>query len=186
MTQAKDAALPMRDTALRYGKVTRILHWGLAALILWQLFGMVVKVTMEKSPTVSAIVSSHQPVGLVIFGLVVLRVLWALINRANRPAHGEGLQGLAARAGHVALYALMVLIPLTALVRAWGNQRAFAPFGFEIFPAQEPPVEWAVNLAEWHGEMGWLMLVLILGHIAMVAVHDLLWRDGTLRKMAGR
>ncbi|RRH78124.1 cytochrome b [Falsigemmobacter faecalis] len=186
MTQANDAALPLRDTALRYGKITRALHWGLGLLILWQLFGMIVKVTLEKSPTVSAIVSSHQPVGLVIFALVVVRILWALMNRSNRPAHGSGLVGLASRAGHAALYALMALIPFTALIRSWGNQRVFAPFGFEIFPAQEPPVAWAVNVAEWHGEMGWLMLVLILGHIAMVAVHDLAWKDNILRRMAGR
>lgn len=187
MTAAPAQTLTTRDTPARYGHVTRLLHWSMAVLILWQLVSMVLKVTLGKTPLVSFMTGTHQPVGTVLLVLIVLRVIWAVMNRANRPAHGAGTAGQAARLGHFALYALMLIIPASALLRSWGNDRSFAPFGFEIFSAKEVPVEWAVAIGNaLHGELGWALLVLVLGHIGMVAVHHHLWRDNTLEKMTGR
>lgn len=181
------ARLPWRDTPRTYGRVTRILHWAIAALILWQFLGMALKLIFGRQPALSFIVGSHQPVGTVLFGLILLRVLWALANRGARPRHEAGLIGLAARLGHLALYGLMLIVPAAALLRAYGSKRPFAPFGREIFPAREPEIEWTVKLADaLHGELAWLMGALILGHVFMVAVHERLWRDGTLGRMAGR
>ncbi|UFS65869.1 cytochrome b [Paracoccus denitrificans] len=180
-------SLPLRDTEQAYGKVTRLLHWSIAALMLWQFFGMGLRLLLGRTPLVSFFVGWHQPVGTVLFLLIVLRVGWALANRSRRPDHGPGFWGLAARLGHLALYLVMVLVPVAALLRAYGGERVFAPFGFEIFPAQQPPIGWMVGLGDaLHGEMGWLLLALILGHVVMVGVHEGMWRDGTLARMAGR
>lgn len=178
--------VPLRDTAAVYGRITRLLHWSIAALVLWQLLGMTLRLIFGRQPLVAFFVGSHQPVGTVLFGLIVLRVGWALANRGNRPAHGTGLLGFGARLGHLALYAVMLAVPFAALLRAWGSDRAFAPFGFEIFPAQVPPVGWAVGIGDaLHGELGWVLALLILGHVAMVGLHEGMWRDGTLARMAG-
>ncbi|WP_323009252.1 cytochrome b [Paracoccus sp. (in: a-proteobacteria)] len=180
-------SVPLRDTRQLYGKVTRLLHWGIAALMLWQFFGMGLKLLLGRQPVVAFFVGSHQAVGTVLFVLIALRVVWALVNRRSRPDHGAGFWGLAARLGHMALYLVMALVPTIALLRAYGSERAFAPFGFQIFPAQEPPIAWTVNLAgALHGELAWLLLVLILGHVVMVGVHESMWRNGTLARMAGR
>lgn len=181
------AALPWRDTTQLYGRVTRLLHWSIAALMLWQFTGMGLRLMLGKTPLVGFFVGTHQKVGTVLFVLILLRVVWALANRRHRPDHGAGVLGLAARLGHLALYAVMVLVPALALIRAWGSERAFAPFGFQIFPAQTPEVAWTVTLGDLlHGELAWLMLALIAGHVLMVCLHEGLWRDGTLARMAGR
>lgn len=183
----RTSPLPLRDTALVYGRITRLLHWSIAALLMWQFLGMGLRLIFGRQPFVSFFVGSHQAVGTALFGLIVLRVIWALTNRSNRPAHGEGLKGRAAQAGHGLLYALMLIVPGVALLRAWGSDRVFAPFGFQIFAAQEPPVQWTLSLAgALHGELGWVMAVLIAGHVVMVGVHEGMWRDGTLARMAGR
>ncbi len=180
-------SLPWRDTERVYGQVTRLLHWSIAALMLWQFLGMGLRAVLGRTPLVSFFVGSHQPVGTVLFLLIVLRVGWALANHGRRPDHGPGFQGLAARLGHLALYLVMVVMPVAALLRAYGGERAFAPFGFEIFPAQQPPIVWMVSAGEaLHGELAWLLLALIAGHVVMVGVHEGMWRDGTLARMAGR
>ncbi|MFT3691278.1 cytochrome b [Paenirhodobacter sp.] len=123
---------------------------------------------------------------MTLFVLIVLRLIWAVANRRQRPAHGAGLQGLAARLGHLALYLLMLVVPGVALLRAWGSERAFALFSVAIFPARAEAVEWTVALAgALHGELSWVMAVLILGHVVMVGLHQAMWRDGTLSRMAG-
>ncbi len=67
--------MTMRDTEAAYGPVTRLLHWGIAALILWQFLGMGLRLIFGRTPLVSFFVGSHQPVGLVLFVLIVARVL---------------------------------------------------------------------------------------------------------------
>lgn len=179
--------LPLRDTAEAYGLVTRLLHWIIAALILWQFLGMGLKLILGRQPVVGFFVKLHQPVGTAIFILILLRVVWALLNLNNRPNHGRGIIGMAATVGHLLLYLLMLLIPGAALLRAYGSDRPFAPFGFGIFPAQQPEITWMVGVADrLHGEMAWLLGLLILGHVVMVGVHEAMWKDGTFARMTGR
>ncbi|HWL57864.1 MAG TPA: cytochrome b [Paracoccus sp. (in: a-proteobacteria)] len=185
--QNSTESLPLRDTSDRYGRLTRLLHWSIAALVLWQFLGMGLRLALGRTPLVSFFVGSHQKVGTVLFLLILLRVVWAFANRRNRPGHGAGLLGLAARLGHLALYAAMALVPFLALLRAYGSERPFAPFGFQIFAAQQPPIGWMVGLGDaLHGELAWLLLALIAGHVVMVGLHEGMWRDGTLSRMAGR
>ncbi len=179
--------IPLRDTSRVYGRISRLLHWTIAALILWQLLGMGLRLIFGRQPFVGFFVGSHQPVGTVIFVLVLIRFVWAIANRGNRPAHGAGLIGIASRLGHLALYALMLIVPSVAILRAWGSTRGFAPFGFTIFAPRTEEVAWATGLGSaLHGELAWVMAALIAGHIVMVGVHEGMWRDGTLAKMAGR
>lgn len=187
MSQRPPATLPARDTNEVYGRITRLLHWSIAALLLWQFVGMGLRLIFGRQPFVSFFVGSHQQVGTVLFVLIVLRVVWALMNRGNRPHHGAGLIGLGAKLGHLSLYALMVVVSSVAILRAYGNTRSFAPFGFEIFPAQSEEITWMSDLAgALHGELAWVLAVLILGHIVMVGVHEAMWKDGTLAKMMRR
>lgn len=179
--------LPLRDTDEVYGKVTRLLHWGIAALMLWQFTGMGLKLALGRHPLVAFFVGGHQMIGSLLFLLIVLRLVWAVLNRRQRPDKGAGLQGLAVRLGHLALYLAMLLVPVAALLRAYGSDKPFAPFGFQIFPAQQPATRWMVDLGNaLHGELAWLLAALILGHVVMVALHEGMWRDGTLARMAGR
>jgi len=187
MPTPQSEPLPLGDTIQRYGLVSRILHWSMAALLLWQFLGMGLKLTLGRTPLVSFFTGSHQMVGTVLFVLILARVIWTIANRRHRPAHGDGLLGLAARAGHMALYLVMLIVPAAAILRAYGSERVFAPFGFQIFPAQQPEIGWMVGIGDaLHGELGWLMLALIAGHVVMVGLHQAMWRDGTLQRMAGR
>ena len=180
-----DMPTAIRDTPETYGYVSRFFHWALAALILWQLLGMVVKLALGRHPVSAFFVGTHQWVGSVIFVLVVLRVAWAISNAGRRPPHEAVLVGLASRVGHGLLYFLMLVIPALALLRAWGSDRAFAPFGWEIFPARETAIAWAVAPANAaHGTLGWVFLAVIAGHVVMAFYHQWVLRDRTLNRMA--
>ena len=180
--------MPIKDTPQRYGTITRTIHWTMAALFVWQYAGMISKVTLGKDHGLTkALSANHAQIGTILFILIALRIIWAVMNRDSRPAQDPGLPGMLARLGHFALYALMLLVPSVALIRAWGNQRSFAPFGFEIFPArpESDVVSWAVELGGLlHGEAAWVMGVLVLGHIAMAFWHQFVLRDGLMRRIA--
>lgn len=186
MSRPTPATLPIHDDSYRYGIVTRILHWAMATLILWQFLCMGIKLIFGRQEFVKFFVSTHASVGSVLFVLMVTRVVWALVNRKNRPDHGQGLVAQAARLGHLALYVLMIAVPTIAVVRGWAGDRPFMPFGLPINTGRP---EALIDTKFWggvHGLLAWLLGFVILGHIAMVVIHEKVWRDGTLIRMIGR
>lgn len=182
-------ACQWRDTPQRYGRISRYLHWVMAVLLGWQFAGMVAKVTLGRESAVSQTLSgAHAHVGLLLLLLVAVRGGWALSQMARRPPQGAGPWGVAAWVGHGALYVLMVVVPLLAALRMLGNNRAFSWLG--LIPLNDgtgEKIEWMVAPANAaHGWLGWLLLVLIVGHIAMVLVHRWVWKDGISQRMLGR
>ena len=179
--------LRARDTAARYGWVSRTLHWSMAALFAWQFLGIVVDELAEKSALAGVFKGTHSAFGALLFALVALRAAWAYYNRARRPAHGRGLLGRAAALGHLTLYALMIVVPALALLRSYGTGRGLNPFGlFQLIPATGARVDWMVAPANaLHGPLAWALLALIGGHVAMALFHEAVLRDRTIAKMAG-
>ncbi len=178
-------ALELHDTPERYGAVTRALHWGMAALFAWQFLGMILKVILDEHPIVGVVAGSHSSTGLLIFLLALARVIWTFVN-PSRPPREPGPVGHAAQAGHSALYALMLLVPGIALLRAYGSGRGIAFFGIELVAETGREVEWMMAPANaLHGLLGWTLLVLILGHVAMAIAHRYLWGDDVFVRMRG-
>lgn len=176
-----------RDTPDRYGRISRWLHWGMALLFAWQFIGMGLRLALGRTPLVSFFVGSHASVGLLLMVLVLLRGAWGLANTRQRPPHGAGWLGRAAAAGHGALYLLMVVVPLLALVRAWGSGRAFS--WFNTLPlwgagAKNEALMAPANAA--HGLLAWVLLALVAGHVGMVLLHRWWWRDQVAQRMVGR
>lgn len=174
------------DTPQRYGLISRLLHWGMAYLLIWQflviltwrMFG-----AQDWVATVTSFGPGHGTVGLMVIVLVVIRAVWAIVCRNRRPAKGTGWSGHAASAVHITFYGLMLIIPALALVRAYGNGKGFEPW----VPATGVEVAWMVTPANVaHGLLSWCLSILISGHIIMALVHRFVWKDRTLSTMTGR
>lgn len=172
------------DSAERYGKVTRALHWVMAGILAWQFTGMILKLALGRAPVVSFFLGLHGPLGALLFVLAAVRIVWGGLSRERRPVNDSGLLGALARGGHVALYALMAIVPALALLRAWGSGRGFEPFGIPVFPATGVEVAWATAPGNaLHGLLAWALLLLIAGHVLMVVVHQFVLRDDTAKRM---
>ncbi|MDQ2068791.1 cytochrome b [Natronospira bacteriovora] len=158
------------DNRERYGMVSRVLHWGMAAVILWQLFTVLARVLLDdESAMYGFFWGTHRETGFLIFTLVILRGIWALVNIRQRPPSVS----LPAKVGHIVLYLLMLGIPAAALLRQYGSGRAFEPFGIPLFPGFEGDrIEWMMVPANtFHSWFGYLLFMLIVGHVAMA-----IWR----------
>lgn len=159
----------IQDNAVRYGSITRLLHWAMALLLLWQFASAAARVLAEDTAVEQFLWGTHKPLGTLLLALVIIRVIWALVNASHRPPSIN----LAAKAGHIALYLLLLAIPAIALLRQYGSGRSFEPFGIPLFAGFEGEeivwMEAPANLL--HSWLGWLLLVMVIGHIAMVIVH---------------
>ncbi|MBW9087654.1 cytochrome b [Rhizobium wenxiniae] len=176
-----------RDNGLRYGLVTRMFHWSMAAILLWQFSGIVINRLFGRSALTDLLNSTHGELGATILLLAALRALWGFLNLKNRPKHENGLLGAAARIGHICLYILMLFIPAVAFLRAFGSEWGLALFGFEIVPRSTDNIGWMVAPANLlHGVFAWTLLAMIAGHIAMVLIHRFVWKDDVINRMAGK
>lgn len=176
----------LKDTPARYGAISRALHWGMAALFLLQFLSAAAHWALPRENGLRDLLwSYHSDLGMTLFALVLIRGLWGLLNMRTRPTE-PGFMGHAAAAGHAVLYALMIIVPGLRILSTIGGTRGFSYLGMQLMPARETAVEWMRAPAEWHGELGWILALVILGHILMaVGYHTILRRDGTLQRMAG-
>jgi cytochrome b561 len=175
-----------RDTGLRYGLVTRLFHWSMAFLICWQFSGLVLGRLFGRSGLTDFLNGTHGSLGTTILIMAAIRALWGFYNLKDRPQHERGLLGFAARAGHVALYLLMLSVPALALLRAFGSEWGLMLYGLQIVERGGENIAWMIAPARLlHSTLAWALLAMIGGHIAMVLIHRFIWKDEVLSRMAG-
>lgn len=177
------------DTPDYYGFVSRLLHWGMAYLMLWQfiiVLGWRMFGPSENLILVSRFGPDHGTVGLLTFVLIVLRAAWAFANRRHRPPHSPGWAGRISFAAHVMLYLLMFVIPAFALLRVYGSGKGWSPWGISLIPETGKEVSWMVAPADMtHDLMAWLLCCLIVMHILAALFHRFVLRDLIFGRMAG-
>jgi len=173
----------LHDCAQRYGSVTRLLHWGMAIVLGWQFVTVLAHALMEDSALDKFLWGTHKATGLLLMVLVVIRLLWALYNSSRRPAPVSTL----ARFGHLTLYGLLFVIPFVALLRQYGSGREFVAFGMTVMPGFDGKIEWMIAPAGLlHGNLGWLLLFMVIGHAAMAFIHRRQGGEDVLGRMIGR
>lgn len=167
----------IKDTEHYYGLITRLFHWGMAAGFAFMYYTAVAWTINEDNYT---LMPYHKAVGFILLVAATLRILWMLVNFTNRP-HGNILVKL----GHLALYALTLAVPLTGLFKHYGAARApLDVFGIVVLDKAPAKIEWMSQAGNPHLPLGWLLLVLIVGHIVMAIYHQLKG-EKILNRMAG-
>ncbi|WP_445003601.1 cytochrome b [Halomonas mongoliensis] len=174
----------MDSTGFHYSRFSRHLHWGMAALFTWMFITTAVRVLLPDSALYDVLWPTHRPLGALLMLLVAVRLVWALVERSGRPPSVS----LAASLGHKALYALMVAVPVLALLRQYGSGRAFSPFGIPLMPGFEgEAIEWMTAAgSNFHGLLGWMLLVMALGHAGMAIWHRHAGEEDVLARMVPR
>ncbi len=113
----------IKNTVESYGTIAKILHWGTAALFLAAYGSYYYRhwFTEEKTPENFSAIQVHFSIGVTIAVVVVLRVLWRMANRTPDLEPGTKLEHMAAHAGHYALYAIMIIMPITGYLGTGAN-----------------------------------------------------------------
>jgi cytochrome b561 len=171
----------MTSDATRFSAPSRLLHWLMAVMILAMLF-IGVGMAASVSERYDLLVSIHRPLGIAILVLVVIRLLNRWINPP--PALPETLPG-PVRASHVALYALMLVMPLVG----WGMLSA-AGYPIVLYgPLRLPPIlpqdlALYAMLRHLHTYLAYLLFATFLVHLAAALFHAWIRRDGVFESMA--
>jgi cytochrome b561 len=174
----------LRNGGTRIGLVTRLLHWTMAAGILATIpIGLWIA---NAAPSLALIpwFGVHKTLGVTLFALVLLRILW---HRASPPPPplpgGPRWSHALARMTHRGFYVLLVLLPLAGWIGSSASGIDTVVFGRWTLPAiapASPGIEAAAFLV--HRILAWTLAALVLLHVAGAVKRA--WRgDGTLRRM---
>jgi len=117
----------LKNTSLSYGAIAKWLHWIIAFLILGSYLSVYFRhwFTEENTPENWTSLQLHLSFGLTIGALVLLRILWRLINENPSLEPGSHWEHLAAKLGHYALYAIMIVMPVTGYMGTGVNTEYF-------------------------------------------------------------
>jgi len=174
------------NTPARYGATAIGLHW-IVALLIFAAFGLGLYMTDIPgfTPTKLKLYSWHKWLGVTVFALAVLRVLWRLTHAAPAPVAGmPAWQAGAAKVAHGLLYLLILVVPVTGYLYSLAAGVPVVYLGVWPLPTLiEPNDALKETLKSAHIWLNYLMAALVALHAAAALKHQWLDRDGTLGRM---
>lgn len=172
-------------TADRYHLASISLHWVMLALFVGVYASINLRELFDKgSEPREALKSLHFMLGLLMFGLVWLRLALRAIYPAPRPQAGlPQWQAMAAKLAHLALYALMVGMPLLGWLALSAAGKPIPFFGLALPALIGPDKALASQLKDIHEVVGTAGYFLIAAHAAAALFHRYVQRDNTMQRM---
>lgn len=175
-----------RNSPDRYGAIVQASHWLTVLLIL---FAWLLGQFMDDFPRGAASRTAHwlhNEAGMLVIIFLAVRLGWRLIDpppaeeRSPLGALGE----YAGKLGHLALYGLMLAVPIAGIVLVFARGRALDIFGLvEIASPWVRDPAFAESVEGIHGWLADALIVLACVHAVAALAHNWVLRDSTLRRM---
>ena len=177
------ADVDLQTAQQRYSSVAVLLHWVIALALAGQI---ALGFAMPKGRIADfELFQLHKSIGVTIFVLSVLRLVWRWTHRPPQAVEG-GFNGFLAKAVHVLLYAFMILAPLTGWAIVSTSPIKVPTMLWGVIPWPHLPLPGSMNetFEETHEMLAWIALALVVLHVLGALRHQLFLKDGLMRRMA--
>lgn len=164
------------------------LHWLMTVMIIG-LFGLGIYMhDLPLSPTKLQLYSWHKWIGVTVFVLALIRILWRFGHRPPElPAHMQDWEKLLAHAAHFALYFLMLAVPLSGWLMS--SAKGFQTVWFGVLPLPDlldKNEELGELLEKAHFALNLIFAATIFAHLAAAYKHHLIDKDDVMARMIPR
>ena len=169
----------------QYTGTAKVLHW-LVALLIIGLFALGQYMSdLSMSPRKLQLYSWHKWFGVTVFLLVLIRLGWRLTHQPPPlPAQMPKWQRTASHIGHTALYVLMLAIPLSGWLMS--SAKGYQTVWFGVLPLPDllgKDKQLGDMLAELHGALNGLMMLIVVIHALAALKHHFIDRDDVLKRI---
>ena len=174
--------MKLTNSLTEYGTISKIFHWLSAAVLFVQIplgFYLVDMDFSEKRLTVESI---HVTLGLSIFYLTLLRLIYKIFN-PTPPLQNNIFPGqkIIAKLNHVFLYISILTITISGALKKIYNGEILDVFFFNLEIKEN--FELAEIFYEIHIISNYTLIVLISLHIFAVIIHKLLFKENLLKRI---
>lgn len=177
--------VPLLNTRERYGLIAQLFHWVIVVLVILQfVLGFTahgLPISLERL----ILLARHKSIGITIFVLVVLRLIWRLYSKPPPlPPSSHPFSNTAARLSHALMYALLLAMPPVGWLLSSASHLTVAWFGLFSLPNLVGPDKRLANaMLLTHESMAWLLLATITVHVLAALWHHFLLKDTVLLRM---
>lgn len=172
----------------RYGTIAQTFHWLTAVLVLAAfLYGPGGSELRVYSPQNDAARQLHETLGLCVFVLALMRIVWRMTAPRPDPPNVVKWMGVIATVVQYALYLLLFAAPLTAIAGAWLEGHPLTLLGGLQIPSPVAPLH-AIGsqLAAIHTWLGDAIMWTAGIHAVAAIYHHLVLKDDVLVSMLPR
>lgn len=161
-----------RQARATYDGLSIVLHWAIAVLVLtalllaWRFEGL-------EGAARGAPIRLHKSIGVTVLVLSLVRPAWRACHPVT-PTAGAEIERRLAKAVHLGLYGLLVLMPLSgwAMISADSAGRPTRVWGLVPWPRLRLLADLPAPLHEQvHGVLGAIHLAIALTLVALIALH---------------
>jgi len=171
------------NSSEEYGLLAKLFHWiTFVALIIQIPFGFYL-VGLEFSDRRIDLENIHILIGICVFYLVLIRLIWRLFNPVPRSKHSffKG-QILISKLNHFFLYVSIFTITISGILKKlyMGEKLSFFIFKYGF---KNSNFELADSFYALHIYANYLLIALVSLHVLATVAHHVLFKDKILKKM---
>lgn len=180
---------------LRYSRIAMLLHWLVALLIVLNV-ALIWSVDLIPETVIRPVIDTHKSTGITVLGLVLLRLLWRAANPPPPlPDDYSPLEKRGAHAAHIALYVLILALPLSGWLHdsAWKDAAQYPMKLFALAPWPrigfimdlEPQFKETFHIASGavHQWLSYLLYALFALHVGAALKHQFVDKHPELERM---
>ena len=179
----------MQTQSIHYTKTAQVLHWLMAIIFIsaWLIgfySGNFLSYDVDGSFK-GDVITLHKNIATTLIFLVVVRIFWRYTHPA--PALPDSMSPLMKRmahVGHLALYFMLLALPITGCLWSWSvGYPAPVLYLFKLpnLVAENPNITAVVK--PMHIYLSWAAGLLLVGHILAALKHHFIDRDHVLDSM---
>ncbi len=170
----------------QYSRSAIGLHWLIALLMVCGFYlGWIMTDIPGITPTKLKYFSWHKWIGVTVFALAVIRVLWRVRHKApSMPRRISAWQRGVAHLVHFLLYALMIMIPMSGYLYSSAAGIQVVYLGIVPLPTiigPNPALKVALGFV--HIYLNYTLLALAAMHLMAALKHQFVDHDGLLARM---
>ncbi|WP_242602138.1 cytochrome b [Legionella nagasakiensis] len=174
----------MKRAVVTYSMGSKVIHWLSAVIVITMLsLSFFLGDLPEKYQPLGYLI--HKSFGLTVLFLFFLRILWIICRgKPSLPTTVPGWQKIMARSVQYSLYVFLFAMPMSGWIMSVSANRI--PVFFGLFPVPlpiEPNKGLAKLMADAHGVIAWILIVLIVLHVAGAMKHYFIDKDRVLQSM---
>jgi len=176
--------MAISDSSKGYGVLSIVLHWLVAAFIVFQFVSGKVFESLGKAPQAGEVRAIHIAIGAIAGFFILARLLWRFYQDSPEKIGDSRVLNWLSQAVQWALLAAMVGAFVTGILVVWSNGRDVSVFGWLTLPTPFAKNEGFHHLMEGvHEFFANVMLPLVALHVLGALKHLIVDRDGVMARM---
>ena len=176
--------MDLKNTSDSYSLTSKNLHWILAVLLLLNFSLGFFMVELERGPLRSSIFHFHKSMGILLLGLIILRLLWRVINTVPLPLSNNQFIKKISKFVHYSFYIILLTVTFSGWIYSTARAGPVDVFGLFYMPAIVEKNDVIGQIAkDVHIYSVYIFISFVVLHIFASIYHHVFLKDKTLKRM---